>query len=137
MFKKNDVYLRIYYILFDIMIFLGLLAAWVFAVISFAEEMVGSGLILLLVVPVLLAVTWVTVHLLLSVASDIKLIRDKLYDTSSAYAKPFSFRALLFGDTKAENALMMQKRMEKTALIKLLNDGVITREEYEKRITRI
>ena len=137
MFKKNDVYLRIYYILFDIMIFLGLLAAWIFAVISFAEEMVGLGLILLLVVPVLLAVIWVTVHLLLSVASDIKLIRDKLYDTSNPYVKPFSFRALLFGDTKSENALMMQKRMEKTALVKLLNDGVITREEYEKRITRI
>lgn len=137
MFKKNDVYLRIYYIIFDIMIFLGLLAAWIFAVISFAEEMVGLGLILLLVVPVLLAVIWVTVHLLLSVASDIKLIRDKLYDTSNPYAKPFSFRALLFGDTKSENALMMQKRMEKNALVKLLNDGVITREEYEKRITRI
>ena len=137
MFKKNDVYLRIYYILFDIMIFLGLLAAWVFAVISFAEEMTGLGLLLLLLAPGVLAVVWIMVHLLLSVVSDIKLIRDKLYDTASPYAKPFSFRALLFGDTKAENALMMQKRMEKTALVKLLNDGVITREEYEKRITRL
>ena len=137
MFKKNDVYLRIYYILFDIMIFLGLLAAWVFAVIRFAEEMVGLGLILLLVVPVVQAISWITVHLLLSVVSDIKLIRDKLYDTTSPYTKPFSLRALLFGDTKAENAVMMQKRMEKTALVKLLNDGVITREEYERRIAKL
>ena len=137
MFKKNDVYLRIYYILFDIMIFLGLLATWVFAVISFASEMTTVGLILLLVGPVVLAISWVTIHLLLSVISDMKLIRDKLYDTTSPYAKPFSFRALLFGDTKAENALMMQKRMEKTTLIKLLNDGVITREEYERRIAKL
>ena len=137
MFKKNDVYLRIYYVIFDIMIFLGLLSSWVFAVISFANEMTGLGLILLLLGPVVLAFAWIAGHLLLSVVSDIKLIRDKLYDSYSPYAKPFSFRMLFFGDTKAENTLMMQKRMEKTALIKLLNDGVITREEYDKRITRL
>lgn len=76
---------------------------------------------------------WVVARLYLSYLCDIKLIRNKLYGESNENLEVF----LKAKEERSNSPVMQEKKeavnTELTHLQQLLNSGVITNEEYEKR----
>lgn len=136
MFKRNDKALLTTRIIF--MVIIGILAVLsLVAGILLAVEFDGVYFLFTFVGWFLCWIMWVFTRLYLSYLADIKLIRNKLYGANNDDLDVF-LKSKEERKVKEVSVLEMQvkRQMVNTELAhlkQLLNAGVITAEEYEKR----
>ena len=132
MFKRNDKALRISRIIFIVIIVIIAVLSLVTGIIL-AVDYEGVYFLFTFVGWFLCWIMWVFTRLYLSYLVDIKLIRNKLYGESNEELEVF----LKAKEDRSNSSAMKGKKQSINAeleyLQKLLNSGVITLEEFEKR----
>lgn len=132
MFERNDKPLLTTRVI--VMVVIGILAvASLVAGIVLAIALDGVWFLITFALWFLCWLCWVFARLYLSYLCDIKLIRNKLYGESNEDLEVF----LKAKEERSNSSVMQEKReaisTELAHLQQLLNSGVITTEEYEKR----
>lgn len=132
MFKRNDKALRISRIIYIVTIGISAVLSLIVGIVL-AVKIDGVYFLFPVVVWFLCWIIWVFIRLWLSYLVDIKLIRNKLYGESNEELEVF----LKAKEDRSNSSAMKGKKQSINAeleyLQKLLNSGVITLEEYEKR----
>ena len=136
MWKRTDWYLRLFTIVFDVVMVVVFVACLIMSIRCFVEELVGFGMLFLLGAPVVLGVVWIEQHMLLSLYSDVKLIRDKLYEKQGEYSALFSFREMISPAKTPEQLEEEKRRATRMRLDQMLEEGVITQAQYEATVKK-
>lgn len=124
MFKTNDKILFFwekFVKIISIFLIIGSFLAGMILLIIDSYYNLLLGLLLMLLGPFVLTMNWLLFNLIFSFLRDIKLIRNKLYKTTESVEK--------------KTATVLSSRVQQ--LTQLLNDGIITQEEFDRERQKI
>ena len=137
MFEKNDKLLSIARVILNVVTWIGIIGGILTGIILCCIDsyLLSIGLSLLFALPVFSALSWLVLRLILNFFCDVKLIRNKLYETDNDNLSPFlTYSNTPFTPTPAENGNTMEQLLQ---LKKLLDSGVITQEEFDVEKAKI
>ena len=135
MFDNNDRFLKIASTFLKIAIWFlaigGVLAFFIMLIID--EDLAGVGFAIMAISCIFAIVLWVFGNLYLSLICDIKLIRNKLYNTNN-----FNTDIFLSTEDKYKIQSGIKQKEEKIKRYKeLLEKNLISKEEYDAEIAKL
>ena len=140
MFNKNDHTLLIVRIIINVVCIAGAVFGVVAGIVLSALGLIEIGLPILFLVPLACWLGWLMSRLMLTLMADIKFIRNKLYELDNGYLdvfltnRTYAPSAAAGNPGQADYAAKAQQLMQLKAL---LDDGTITREEFDREKAKL